>query len=348
MRLVGAAVAVVVTLVLMAAPASAHTGGGPQPTNYRSELIGVVPPAPGVSAELSELGKRIRLENTGPTDVVVVGYQNEPYLRIGPSGVYENTKSPTLYRNRTVAGGGAATVPDTADPSAPPEWHKVSSGHTASWGDDRTKHTGAEPSAVRQDPGHAHVVVPQWSIPLRQGAADLAVVGTLSWVPGTSVLPWLMVAVVLAALVVLAGRCRRWGPALSIATAILVAVDVVLVVALATASSRGPGGAAVQLLSGSYLSIGAWMAGIAAVFGLQQEKEGGLLAACFCGAVIAVMSGVTDLASLTRSQLPVALPTGFVRLGVAVALGMGTGLVVAAATRIAKNPAEGPVQVSSH
>jgi hypothetical protein len=69
------------------------------------------------------------------------------------------------------------------------------------------------------------------------------------------------------------------------------------------------------------------------------------------------MSGVTDVVSLTRSQLPVDLPTTFVRLGVAVALGMGTGLVVAAAMRIAKNPVaenpeaenpvEGPVEVSS-
>jgi hypothetical protein len=272
----------------------------------------------------------------------VVGYQNEPYLRVGPSGVYENTRSPTLYRNRTLPGGGSATVPSTADPTAPPEWQRVSSGHSVSWGDDRTKHTGASPSVVRQDPGHAHVVVPEWSIPLRQGATDLAVVGTLSWVPGSSVLPWVIVAVLLAVVVILAGRSPWWGPALSAAAAILVAVDIVHVVALAMGSSQGAGGAAVQLLSGSYLSIGAWLAGIAAVYGLQREAEGGLLAACFCGAVIAVMSGVTDAVSLTRSQLPFALPTPFVRVGVAVALGMGTGLVVAAATRIAKTPKERP------
>jgi hypothetical protein len=79
---------------------------------------------------------------------------------------------------------------------------------------------------------------------------------------------------------------------------------------------------------------------VVAVVGLQQERERGLLAACFCGAVIAVMSGVTDLGSLTRSQLPGDLPTAFARVCVAAALGGGAGLLAAAAAVLAKLPVE--------
>ena len=64
------------------------------------------------------------------------------------------------------------------------------------------------------------------------------------------------------------------------------------------------------------------------------------MAACFCGAVVAVMSGVTDLLSLTRSQLPVSGPVGFARFCVTIALGLGTGLLVAAAARLARLPAQ--------
>ena len=340
MKGVVGAVTAVTVLVLAASPAAAHTAGAPQATNYRSRLIGVVPPQPGVVARVYDLGKRIKLVNNSGADVIVIGYQGEPYLRVGRDGVFENRRSPTLYRNRTTVGGGPGPVPSTADAAAPPDWHKVSRGRSVTWGDDRTKHTGPDPAAVKQQPGRTHVVVPQWTIPLRRGDADLAVVGSITWVPGTSALPWVAVAAVVAALVVLGGRSRWWGPILSATTAVLIALDAVHAVALAGSGGRSVGAATVRLLAGSYLSVGAWAAGIAAVIGLQEEREGGLLAACFCGAVIAVLSGVTDLASLSRSQLPVGLPTGFVRFTVAMAIGGGGGLLAAAASRLAAMPAE--------
>src|SRR5205823_199713 len=79
----GAAMALV---LVTAPPASAHTITGVAPTDYRSEILGVNPKWAGVSVHLLDLGNRVELVNTGPVDVVVLGYQGEPYLRVGAAG----------------------------------------------------------------------------------------------------------------------------------------------------------------------------------------------------------------------------------------------------------------------
>src|SRR3954464_11673141 len=112
LRRLGAAAAATIVLlvaaVAAAAPASAHTITGVAPTDYRSELTGVEPSVPGVRVELLDLGRRVRLTNSGP-EVVVLGYQGEPYLRVGPKGVYENTRSPSTYQNKVSVAGAATT-----------------------------------------------------------------------------------------------------------------------------------------------------------------------------------------------------------------------------------------------
>src|SRR5690348_9803616 len=54
-------------------------------TDFSTVLTGVSPAAAGVTVEVTENGERLRLVNTGPADVVVLGYLGEPYLRIGPT-----------------------------------------------------------------------------------------------------------------------------------------------------------------------------------------------------------------------------------------------------------------------
>src|SRR5438067_5168186 len=112
-----------------AAPAEAHTVTGVQATNYKSEVVAVSPPLAGIRVRLRDLGNRVELRNTRQDDVVVLGYQGEPYLRVGPSGVYENKRSPAVYLNRaTTVSTTNTTLPRQADASAPPEWHRVSGG----------------------------------------------------------------------------------------------------------------------------------------------------------------------------------------------------------------------------
>ena len=86
--------------------------------------------------------------------MVVLGYDGEPYLRVGPRGVFENRRSPATYLNRSRI--PTTKPPKSADSSAAPVWHRVSSGTTATWHDHRAHYMGtSEPPAVQRDPSVA-------------------------------------------------------------------------------------------------------------------------------------------------------------------------------------------------
>ena len=137
-RSIATLVIVVGALLASAAPASAHTVTGVQPTNYRSDILAITPPTPGLGVRLLDLGRRVELTNRSRRDVIVLGYAREPYLRVGPAGVFENRRSPALYQNRVqVSATTATTLPAIADPTAPPSWHKTSAGHTVRWKNSR-------------------------------------------------------------------------------------------------------------------------------------------------------------------------------------------------------------------
>jgi len=76
-----------VAVVLVAPPVRAGALGGVEPSNYRTRVLAVRPPVPGLSVEAVDAGTRLRLANGGPEDVVVLGYQAEPWLRVPPGGV---------------------------------------------------------------------------------------------------------------------------------------------------------------------------------------------------------------------------------------------------------------------
>src|SRR5437588_6067268 len=90
-RVVAATALSLLTLVAVAAPAAAHTGTVIA-TNTRSEItqnVGI----PGISVRLTDLAGGIAVLNSTEREVIVLGYQGEPYLRIGPAGVFENKLS---------------------------------------------------------------------------------------------------------------------------------------------------------------------------------------------------------------------------------------------------------------
>jgi hypothetical protein len=105
--------------VVGAAPASAH--GSPDATavpsgNYRTELTG--PAWPDIHVQMVDNSDRVEIRNDSPLDVIVLGYDGEPYLRIGQQGAFENLQSPATYLNRTVSGN--APIPSGLDPDGPP------------------------------------------------------------------------------------------------------------------------------------------------------------------------------------------------------------------------------------
>lgn len=149
-RLVVASV-VVVAVLGPAAPAGAHTVTGVQPTNYRSEITAITPDTPELTVDLVDLGNRIRLSYHGTEDLVVVGYDGEPYLRLGPRGVFENRRSPAVALNRPNASSTTMVPPAAVEPSAP-EWHRVSDGSAATWRDRRLAGKESNPPPWQRGP----------------------------------------------------------------------------------------------------------------------------------------------------------------------------------------------------
>ena len=90
-------------LLVTASPASAHTVSGVGATNWQTSLIGVHPAVPGLAVRVVETGSKLEVSNTG-AELVVIGYDGEPYLRVGPHGVFENLQSPATYLNCSRAG----------------------------------------------------------------------------------------------------------------------------------------------------------------------------------------------------------------------------------------------------
>jgi hypothetical protein len=314
--------------VLAAPPAAAHTVSSARPTNYRSEIVSIDPPTPGVTVRLLDLGRKVELTNRGSLPVVVLGYQGEPYLRVGPDGVFENGRSPAVYLNRSTA-GPTTTAPPSADAAAAPDWHKVGDGRTATWRDRRTRWEGPDPPSVLRAPTTAQVVVPTWHLSLRQGGSDVVVTGRISWIPPSRPWPWVAVAAALAGVTVLLGRARRWGPALAGALATLLAVTIVRSVGLDAASGGSPAAVATRVVVTGVVPVLAWAAGLWAVGALQTGRENGVTAAGTVSAVLAVL-GLTDAVTLARSQVQPAFTPTFSRLALAATLGLGVGLAAAA------------------
>lgn len=323
-----------VALIVGASPAGAHAMKGGDSTNYRSRIKAVSPDMSGLRVEAVEAGSRLELENRTDEQVIVFGYQTEPYLRIdAEGGVFQNRLSPAVYINADRQ--GTVQPPPEADPRANPEWELVDDGLIVRWHDHRAHWMGAgDAPAVRRSPGERHVVIPEWEVPLKVGKQEVALTGDLTWIPGPSPMPWYALAAGLAALVGILGGLARRGRPLAIVVAGLVGIDLFHIGAQAAAGAGGFGAGLGATLSGSLFSIAAWGAGALAVRLLMRGSEDGAFAAAFAGAVIALFGGLVDVSYLSRSQLPVAVPHPVARLLVAVSLGVGTGLVLAALLRL--------------
>ena len=108
----------------------------------------------------------------------VSGESGEPFLLIGPRGVFANLRSPTYY---TSGATSIMKVPRSADASASPRWEKISSDPTWAWLERR----GAVPAELyeREELGDTSHPVLEWSAPYRLGGELVAVKGRVLWIP---------------------------------------------------------------------------------------------------------------------------------------------------------------------
>lgn len=315
---------VVVVLLATAAPASAHGGTAVQASSYRTELIGVDPAVPGVRVRLVDGDTRLELD-AGDHEVVVLGYEDEPYLRIGPDGVFQNLRSPSTYLNQSITGNAP---PADADSEAEPDWERIGDGPKVRWHD----------HALHVPPGMASGLrsSSDWSRPIEVDGERVLVNGRIVTLPGESRLPWMALAALLAVAVIVGARVA-WKPVLVAALALAVAADAARVYGLVW-------GAPTWLVSRwrvftdvANLSIVGWGMAIAAVVLLARARRlEAAAAAAMSGCVLAVAGGLLELGDLAAGDLATATPDVVARAVVAVVLGLGLGVMVSAALELAR------------
>jgi hypothetical protein len=328
-------------LAVTAAPASAHTISGPKSTNYRSRVVAIAPSIPGISARVVELGAKLEVTNRTSTEITVLGYEGEPYLRIGPEGVFENLHSQATYINRTRQGSSVPPGVDTA-PDAAPEWKKVSSGNSTSWHDHNIHWMQAQPPpVVAGSPGTFHHLS-QRDVTFLYNGEPVRIAVALDWVPGPNGLPWIPAIVVLFAVALLAVLLPKWWRVVPILLVALVVFDIAHAIGYEIPRPGGNLHKTVQFFTGGFVSIAVWIAAVPTVIALARRRAEALYGVVFVGLLVALIGGVSDLSALWKSQLPDAGPQWLMRFEVVAALGLGAGLVAGAIVQMVKSRAVAP------
>ncbi|HVV91614.1 MAG TPA: hypothetical protein VHB53_14060 [Solirubrobacterales bacterium] len=189
-----AALALVWASASAPAPAFAH-GGNP---NYRSEINSFDPPLPGdVSIEVLDYDSYMQLLDQHGHEVVLYGYDGEPYARIERDGTVQvNRRSPATYLNDNRF--AEVTVPPIADPKAPPEWKTVDDSGTFIWHDHRMHYMSKSLPPKVSDKSKKTKIF-NYEIPMSVDGRRTVLHGTLWWVgsAGTSKLPFVLAAIVI-------------------------------------------------------------------------------------------------------------------------------------------------------
>jgi hypothetical protein len=202
-----ALVAAALCALVLPTAALAHEGG---PKGFTSTVTRVTPNVPGLRATILQGDDRIGLRNTSGQTILVYGYTQDPYLRITPHAVYRNERSPATYLNEVRFADQSVDFPDDVSAKAPPEWKQVSDGPYYEWHDHRIHWMNPIlPPQVRRAKDEPHHIF-DWSVPIRVGARNGALAGTLDYAPppGSSFNRALLI--VPAALIALGGAAVWW------------------------------------------------------------------------------------------------------------------------------------------
>jgi len=210
-RLLGTlAVLLALTSSLVISAATAHQGN----PDFRSEITSITPAsaADGLVMTIQNFDDNLELNNRTGKEVVVNGYDNEPYIRISPDGTVEvNLNSPAYYLNEDRFAD--VTVPEKADAKAAPDWKQVADNGTFSWHDHRSHFMGLGTPPQVKDESKETEVFP-YVIPMTVGGVPVKANGVLTWVgkqSGFPILPFIGLAavIVLGAIAISVRRRRR-------------------------------------------------------------------------------------------------------------------------------------------
>jgi len=177
----------ILILATLALPATAAAHGPVDPA-ASSFLARIAQLPPGVRGQVVDGDQRMWLHAASSRTVIVLDYQQAPYLRFSSAGVQVNESSEMFYLNQVPA----QLPPPGTGPRSTPHWHLVSSGHSYNWHDGRLSDLAASALA----PGATNVG--RWRIPLRVDGAQSAIVGGLYYRPSPSIVWFWPILVTLA------------------------------------------------------------------------------------------------------------------------------------------------------
>jgi hypothetical protein len=308
------------------------------PTNYRSE-VDAVTPSGSFAAEIIGGDAFVRVVVGPGTDLVVLGYEGEPYIWFAPDGVVSvNRRSPAAYLNDDRY--AQVTLPEEAAPSAEPRWERAASGGVYSWHDHRTHWMSRTPPAVVTETGRGEGVdIFEWSLPVLVGGSPGAIDGTLAWVPSTTPALWVLIAIGFAAVAFVALRGRPGRTPIVVTIMAVVALVPALGTFLAQPSDVRVSG--VDLIAPIVaLAIGG--------YALFRRRDGVITAARIAavGAGALIVWAVLRIGVLTHPLLPTLLAPNVERLLTSAVLGVGVG-VIAAFTASLATSAPGPSRATT-
>jgi hypothetical protein len=134
--------ALVVGVALVLATPGVARADGAEPTDYQSRVVSVTPAVEAVEVDIVGGDAFLLLRVVPGHEVIVLGYQSEPFVRIHPDGrVEENCASPSwaLSRERFPSG----RLPDGVGADLAPRWVEVATDGAWAWHDHRTHWMGA-------------------------------------------------------------------------------------------------------------------------------------------------------------------------------------------------------------
>ncbi len=299
-------------LVGLAGPAAADAAG---PTDYRSEILSIEPAVSGLSVRIIGGDSFVMLEVESGLEVIVTGYQGEPYLRILRSGlVQENQRSPSHFLNEDRYAEDA--LPDEASAEADPEWLTVDDDGTWAWHDHRTHWMSPRPppGSKRGDQ------IVEGVIPLIVDGVPVEVSVGSYWLESPSPIMPLIGFLIGASAVAtgLAGKLKwDWLP---IAPVLVLAFVVGAWQVFSLPPETGP----------SFLNFVWPLIGLLALAGvpLFQDSSQRLFAVTLMlvGAVSLAIWGIARRSFLFAAILPTEAPAGLDRFTTALALVIGIGM----------------------
>jgi hypothetical protein len=311
-RPIGAA-AFAATLALVAlSRADPAAADPPVPTDYRSTVDAIEPVAEGVRAEVVGGDGFLELRVERGHEVVVTGYQGEPYLRFGPDGTVErNRRSPATYVNDSR--DAVADVPGSADPEADPEWATVAHGGAYAWHDHRIHWMGTERPAGAE-PGEW---TKPWAVDIEVDGNPTRIHGTLALIDDVNPLPWVALGLAVAAAVVIVGRRRP----LTVAT-VAAAVAAALATGVGWAQrADAPADSGVSPLLVAVPIVGLAAAGLGIALRRRLGRRAAVALTLAAAAAVAGW-GVLRLDVLSKPVLPTVLDAWVDRAGTTLALAL--------------------------